>query len=218
MKAIVVPPHFDPSPLPQPSSLNPRLMVVDTNGTSVFPPLYAQPIGYNPAPPVLMAPPRNPLVDYYTLYSHQDVQTLSSYNSWYPNSVILTAYDLVNRVWELRTVIDWINAKCDDFVLIQRTNDASSWLVVFVSVDDHNAFKLWYGTQTVARFNVQVSTPAREKEYNEWMQTNIRGRIRTASSINKDGLKSLTVSVDDRNEELLFKLRWVGVPDEEEEA
>lgn len=158
---------------------------------------------------------RNPIIDYYALYTHQDAKTVNIYNSWFPNSVNLQNHDLFNKVWEIRKVIDWINAKCDDVVLVQRATDASSWTIVFISPLEYASFMNWLATLKVTQYKVSLATPEREKEYEEWMRTNIKGRNRISISV-IDGKKVAFVSVEDDNEEVLFKLRWFGVPDEGE--
>ena len=207
MKAVVVPSNSQPI-LPPPSPV--RYTVVDTTGTSVYPPLYAQNIVYTSTPSPILA--RDPMIDYYALYGHHDAQNFNVYH--YPNSVWLQSHDVMNKVWELRTVIDWINTECEDVVLIQRSIDGPTWLMVFISNRDYLSFMQWYGGLRIARFTVSLATPEREKEYEEWMVRNIHGRIRV-SSFMQEGRKAVMVSVADKNEELLFKLRWVGVPDED---
>jgi hypothetical protein len=213
MKAVVVPSNSQPIPLPPPSPV--RYTVMDSTGTSVYPPLYAQNMVYTSAPSPI--PARDPMVDYYALYGHQDVKTATPYNSFFPNSLSLQNYEVENKMWELRTAIDWINAECEDVVLIQRSIDASSWLMVFISNRDYLSFMTWYGGLTIRRFTVSLATPEREKEYEEWMVKNIHDRKRVYSHM-QEGRKVVSVSVADKNEELLFKLRWVGVPDEDDEV
>jgi hypothetical protein len=163
-------------------------------------------------------PARDPMIDYYALYAHKDPETPALYSSSFPNSVYLQGSELNNKLWELRRVIDWINEECEDVVLVQRSSDGPTWLLVFVSIRDYSCFNSWYSQQTVTRYTVSLPTPERETEYQDWMIRNIYGRKRVASVLHIDGKKSVTVSVADPNEELLFKLRWVGVPDEEEDA
>lgn len=165
-----------------------------------------------------------PVIDRYSGYpsnnsqlvaypEYRPVDHLAEYRAWYGvGSKTITVWDndIRFRFWnDKRRFRGFVHAKACGTVLVQRLTGQEGWHLAFETDEIADDFYRAFLAAGPHRFELRLSA-AQQEEAKEWLASNLNGEHRSWANWDK-----LTVEIDDDDEALHFKLRWIGVEKDE---